>query len=188
MDISPLLLAYEELIARFDQQVRLEAQENCCGRKESACCRQPFDLLLIESMHLSQAINTTLRQEKRQAVIERASTLARRLRELHHRHPALATDQLAAAFPEEMLNCPLLEAGDCLMFADRPPRCRYRAQFTTEEQSREIFQAMADLSQQAYQFLTGKVPPKAQLRFSSADTISGKFVQLYFQAMTGENG
>lgn len=188
LDLSPLLQAYEELIARFDRQVRLEEQENCCGRGDSGCCRQPFNLLLIESMHLSRAINETLHQEQRRAAIARATTLARRLQELHHLHPGLATEALGAEFPEEMLRCPLLEAGECLVFADRPPRCRYRREWTTDKQAREIFRAMAELSRQAYQFLTGQVPGGEDLRFSSADTISGKFVQLYFQAMAEKNG
>jgi len=49
-----------------------------------------------------------------------------------------------------------------------------------------IFQAVAELSQQTFLSLTGEIPPGDNLKFSSADTISGKFVQLYFQAMTGE--
>ncbi len=45
--------------------------------------------------------------------------------------------------------------------------------------------AIDGLSRQAYRTLTGQEPPEAPLCFSSADTISGKFVELYFRAMLG---
>ena len=186
-DVSPLLLVYEDLLARLDQQVQAEEQGLCCGHGDHECCHRPFDLLLIESMHLSGAINRSLRQEQRQQVIERAAELARRLKALHHLRPGLTTDGLAAAFPREPLCCPLLESGECLVFADRPPRCRIWDGGADKGQARELAQAIVELSQKAYQSLTGRIPPGAPLRFSSADTISGKFVQLYFQAMTGEN-
>jgi len=188
MAITELLLAYEALIDRCDQLGAEDRQDVRCGHGDSPCCHQPFELQLIESMHLSQAINKTLRQEQRQAVIERASALAGRLKELHHLHPGLATGVLASVFPEERLTCPLLESGECLVFADRPPRCRDWEGQTDETQYLEMMQALAELSQRAYQSLTGIMSPAESLRFSSADTISGKFVQLYFQAMVAGKG
>ncbi|MBV5316203.1 MAG: dual specificity protein phosphatase family protein [Desulfobulbaceae bacterium] len=188
MDITPLLLAYQQLINRCDQQAAGKAVDLGCGHGDSACCYQPFELLLIESMHLSQAINKTLRQEQRQFVIERAFALASRLKELHHQHPGLTTEALVADFPEERLTCPLLESGECLVFADRPPRCRNWGRLVSEEQYREMVEAVAELSKEAYLSLTGRLAPVENLRFSSADTISGKFVQLYFQAMVSEKG
>ncbi len=187
LDISPLLSAFAELISRFDREIRGNDPALACGRGNSVCCQQPFDLLLIESMHLSAAVNTTLKQQQRQTVIERAFALAQRMKELHHLHPGLTTEALAAAFPGETLPCPLLEEGTCLVFNDRPQRCRSWGRGLDDGQARELFRAIAELSQKAYQSLTGTVPPEEPLRFSSADTLSGKFVQLYFQAMAGEN-
>jgi protein-tyrosine phosphatase len=184
---SPLLLAYEALITRFDQRLRLEEREHGCAPCNRPDCHQPFDLLLIESMHLSRAINQTLRQEQRRLVIGRAVDQARRLQMLRRRHPGLTSAELAQALPREQLQCPLLEAGVCLLFADRPPRCRYGEGGTGNEQSREIMQKFAELSQQAVDSLTGRVLPEEELRFSLADTLSGKFVERYFQAMTKEN-
>lgn len=188
LDASPLLEEYERLTARFDDQLGVSEGQPCCGRGASDCCRQPFDLLLIESMHLSQAINRRLKHEQRQTVIERAFALAAKLKALHHQRPGLGAEALSNAFPEESLQCPLLENGHCLVFADRPPRCRYWDAEGREEQRETLAQAAAHLSRQAYQTLTGCAPPADNLRFSSADTISGKFVQLYFQAMTGTKG
>lgn len=188
MGIAPLLETYAHLIARYDQDMAVPEGQPCCGRDNSPCCRSPFDLFLIESMHLSQAINRSLKQNQRQKVIERAADLARRLKELHHRQPGLATDALAANYPEEVLSCPLLESGQCLVFGDRPFRCRSWNERSGEQRTHAIAREIAALSKQAYQLLTGRTPPAADLRFSSPDTISGKFVQLYFQAMAGQNG
>jgi hypothetical protein len=137
---------------------------------------------------LSQAINRSLKQNQRQDVIDQAFDLARRMKELHHRQPGLTTDALAASFPGESLQCPLLEDGQCLVFSARPPRCRYWDEVLGEIEMQEVVEAVADLSRQAYQALTGRTPPVDELRFSSADTISGKFVQLYFQALNSNNG
>jgi hypothetical protein len=136
-------------------------------------------------MHLSQVINRTLRQKQRQQVIDRALGLAGCLKELHQLHPGLANEQIAATAEGEELTCPLLEEGGCLVFADRPPRCRYWGHAADDERFATLQLAIDGLSRQAYRTLTGQEPPEAPLCFSSADTISGKFVELYFRAMLG---
>ena len=136
-------------------------------------------------MHLSQVINRTLRQKQRQEVIDRAFALAGRLKELHQLHPGLANEQIAAKAKGEDLTCPLLEEGACLVFTDRPPRCRYWNHAADDERLATLQLAIDGLSRQAYRTLTGQEPPAASLCFSSADTISGKFVELYFRAMLG---
>jgi protein-tyrosine phosphatase len=188
LDISSLLQAYATLIARYDQHLPLEERgRHRQDEQERERCCQPFDLLLIESMHLSQAINQTLHQKQRQQVTERALVQARRLRELHCQYPGLATRELAQAFPEEELACPLLESGSCLVAADRPLCCRYGGGGVSDERLQEMRQQVVELSRQAYWALTGREMGEEELRFSLADTISGKFVQLYFQAITQEN-
>lgn len=185
--VDPLLAACRQLMADHDRLLNRTGEERCCGRGQASCCSSPFDLLLIEAMYFSEAINATLKAGQRQEVITRALELTGRLKELHHRQPGLATDALAAAFPEEVLACPLLEQGDCLVFADRPPRCRYWELDPDSEQARHLRESLLALSALAYERLTGQPLPGRQLLFSSADTISGRFVQLYFQAMTTKN-
>ena len=133
-------------------------------------------------------INRTLKHNQRQQVIDRALDLARRLKELHHRHPGFKPAELAAAEPGLDLACPLVEGGECLVFADRPARCRYFDLGVDDARLVTLTRAIDELSLQAYWTLTGQDPPAAPLGFSSADTISGKFVQLYFQAMAKEVG
>ena len=181
--VDTVITAYHDLLARFDEV--WPAAEEGCGRDDHPCCGRPFDLQLIESMHLSQVINRTLRQKQRQEVIDRAFALAGRLKELHQLHPGLANEQIAAKAKGEDLTCPLLEEGACLVFTDRPPRCRYWNHAADDERLATLQLAIDGLSRQAYRTLTGQEPPAAPLCFSSADTISGKFVELYFRAMLG---
>lgn len=185
-DISPLLEAYAQLLSRYQEQVDPGQETACCGQDNHPCCQSPFELYLIESMHLSQIVNRMLAQAQRQEVITRAFDLAGRIKELHHQVPGLGTEALAARFPKEQLTCPLLEEGQCLVFSERPKRCRFWPQ-ESQSHASDIEQATIALSRQAFFMLTGGSGPTEDLRFSSADTISGKFVQLYFQAMTGRN-
>lgn len=187
MDVAPVLHRYQELVARYDRLNPVGDGEDCCGQGNHPCCAHPFDLLLIESIHFSQAINRDLTHVQRRAVVERAIELARHLKELHHHQPGLSTDQLVAGEADGGLICPLVEAGRCLVFTDRPPRCRYWQNRLAADDQTDFDRAVVELSGEAYRILTGGVAPAGELRFSSADTISGKFVQLYFQAMTGRN-
>ncbi|MDY0389813.1 protein-tyrosine phosphatase family protein [Desulfobulbus oligotrophicus] len=183
-DVAPLLAIYAQLLARVEDETSRD--EEVCGQNNHPCCHSPFELHLIESMHLSEVVNRTLPHAQRQAVIDRALVLARHMKELHRQVPGLSTETLAAHFPEENLVCPLLEDGRCLIFTERPRRCLC---WTKDEQSsmRDVEDQVVELSMQAFQILTGSKMSAADLRFSSADTISGRFVQLYFQAMTGKN-
>lgn len=185
-EVSPLLDAYTQLLVRYQEQAGLEQEAACCGQDHHPCCQSPFELHLIESMHLSQVVNRMLSHTQRQEAINRAFDLARRIKELHHQAPGLATDALAVHFANEQLTCPLLEEGQCLVFSERPKRCRFW-HHEEHDHAYDLEQATVALSRQAFYELTGGSVPLGDLRFTSADTISGKFVQLYFQAMTGRD-
>jgi hypothetical protein len=186
-EIPPQIEAYEQLLHDADRQLVAGDTEDCCGRGTSPCCQIPFDLLLIESIHLSQVVNRSLKNIQRQEVINRSSALACRLKELHHQHPGLEYADLAGQVLDEPLTCPLSTETGCLVFADRPPRCRYWHIHEQNPGYRLLSQKIAELSRQAFQALTGQEAPPGDLRFSSADTLSGKFVELYFQVMLQAN-
>ncbi len=182
-DMESLLDEYEQRLGRFDRP-DTAGEADGCGRGDHPCCRTPFELRLIESVHLSQAINRILTQRQRRQVIERALDLADRLKALHHRYPGLAAVELAGVVSTETLHCPLLVEGDCLIYPARPPRCRFLGSAGDDGELEELTRAIAALSIRAFRTLTGQEAPEAELLFSSVDVISGKFVQLYFQAMT----
>lgn len=185
-DMENLLEEYEQLLTRFDR-TETAGEGIGCGRGDHPCCRKPFDLRLIESVHLSQTINRMLTQRQRHQVIEQALDLADRLKALHHHYPGTAAAELAGVVPAENLRCPLLAEGDCLIHAARPPRCRSWEQAWDDGEGVKLTQAIATLSIRAFRTLTGQEAPEAELFFSSVDVISGKFVQLYFQAMIATN-
>lgn len=178
--LPPQLTGYEQLLRQADAHLGAGEGTTVCGQAGSGCCLVPFDLLLIESIHLSQVMNRSLKQEQRQRVIDAAHTLAQRLRQLHHDHPGASYQQLAAS---EVLACPLLGEAGCLVFADRPPRCRYWHLPANTDERQVLESEIAALSGQAFAALTGQQALSEELRFSSADTLSGKFVELYFQVM-----
>nr|WP_321468265.1 dual specificity protein phosphatase family protein [uncultured Desulfobulbus sp.] len=185
-DTSPLINDYTTFVTAVDDQYQIQVPpEACCGTNNSPCCFEPFDLLLIESLYLNQMINQKLSQEKRLAVIERAGAMAKTLKKLRHDSPGMEAAAFAGLCAKEGFRCPLLdENGSCLLFACRPLRCRL---WSTEAQTSlplPISEGIARLSQNAYLALAGIFPPGGNLDFSSVDTMSGKFVQVYYQAMT----
>lgn len=187
-DMPPQLSAYEQLLGEADRHFGRNDDGPACGREQQGCCRIPFDLLLIESMHLSQVMNRNLKTKDRQQVIDRALALAARLKELRHRYPGKSVEALAAIAGDSALCCPLLGPVGCLIFDDRPPRCRYWFIPGEDQDRRMLAREIEALSRQAFFAVTGQQAPAMDLRFSSADTLSGKFVALYFQAMLRANG
>lgn len=180
--LPPQLASYEQLLREADGHFGVGEGDAPCGHVASDCCLVPFDLLLIESIHLSQVMNRSLKHKQRQRVIEAAHALAQRLRQLHHEHPGASYEQLASTSGGE-LRCPLLGEVGCLVFADRPPRCRYWHIPANTEERQALAGEIAALSRQAFAALIRQQAPSEELRFSSADTLSGKFVELYFQVM-----
>lgn len=187
-DIPPQLAAYEQLLQDADHHFGCSKEDSGCGREERGCCQLPFELLLIESMHLSHVVNRSLKNKERQQVIDRAVVLARELKALHHQYPGENVEVLVAATENSALRCPLLGSDGCLVFHERPPRCRYWHLPEESEERRMLAREIAALSRQAFLAITGQQAPSTDLRFSSADTLSGKFVELYFQAMLQVNG
>ena len=128
---------------------------------DTAVCTQPCELQLVEAAYVSHVINSKLSREKRQAVLERA---------------------LNSVAPEKYL-CPLFEEGECLICKWGAVGCRNvndgdqrsRRNVITTKISRDIFFALTD-----------SFPSAASLLFSMVDTVSGRFVQQYFQAMRDE--
>jgi hypothetical protein len=78
------------------------------------------------------------------------------------------------------LSCPLLVDRACVLHADRPLRCRAGLDLTAQNSLRERIRKS---SRCVFLALTGEFSPADGLRFSNFDTVSGRFVQKYFQGM-----
>ncbi len=185
VDLSPWTSEYASLVQEVDHRLCEAGVEQVCGRDLSDCCREPFDLRLIESICLSQAMNRRLTRSQRHEAIERGIALSRAMQELLSEEAG--EEDVVRSWREAGLVCPLAADEGCLLFDQRPIRCRCWSVPEDVVELADIHSALAALSRNVYLALTGSFPPRGELRFSIADTVSGKFVQLYFQAMLQED-
>lgn len=183
VDLSPWLEEYQLLLAELDKRLRAAGVKGECGGQTAACCHEPLELPLIESINLSRAMNRRLSRSQRYAAIERGINLARRTRGIMAGHPGIAGSDFAGLYREAGMICPLSVDNKCLVFEDRPSACRCFPAAGQSLDFGDINEAVISLSRNVYLALTGKFPPAGDFRFSVADTVSGKFVQMYFQAM-----
>ena len=111
---------------------------------------------LVEAVHVNAGLNASLSRADRQAAIERSAGAA--------------------------VRCPLLQDGACKAFEFRPLRCRLKnlpkAQAGRLEAERTP--ALAKASREIYQALTGQFLPEDFPRFSMADAVTGRYVQVFF--------
>ncbi len=124
---------------------------------DTAICSQPFELQLIEAVYVSHVINSQLSREKRNTVLEQALNVPAR----------------------EKYQCPLFEEGNCLIHDRRPLRCRA---IGDGEKKNTLTTITTKLSRDIFLALTESFLSADTLRFSIVDTVSGRFVQQYFQA------
>ena len=189
-DLAPFLAAYRQLVADFDAQLKEQGRLSSCGVAESACCRQPFVIPLIECIHLSQAAGQDLTSRQRQEAIARATRFLDQLRELHHQAVEESDDDgFARRFEAHGLRCPLVVDKACVLASSRPLRCRCWPCSLERHWPDRVVQ-LKQLSAGVYQLLTGSRVDDV-LSFTVADAVSGKFVQKYFQVMlhaVQENG
>ncbi len=188
VDLSPWTGEYASLVQEVDHRLQTAGIDPGCGRDRSDCCREFFDLCLIESICLSQAMNRRLTRSQRHEAIERGIAVGRALQKLRQDGKEGEREDLAHHWRQAGLVCPLAEEGRCLLFDERPIRCRCWSVPEEAVPMEDIRSALAALSRNVYLALTGSFPPSGVLRFTIADTVSGKFVQLYFQAMLQEEG
>ncbi len=163
VDLLPFLHDYESLL-----------EEAGAAELDTTICKQPFEMRLVEAVYVSHVMNSSLSQGKRHAVLDLALEAAALL------------EQEGGGENSMKYVCPLFEEGDCLIGAQRPLRCH---QIQDNGKGTLLDTAAAKLSRDIFLALTGSFPPKGTLHFSIVDTVSGRFVQQYFQVMRdGERG
>ncbi len=131
-----------------------------CGIDNDSCCRRHFKLRFIEAVYLSNRLNRSLASGTRQECISRA--VAR------------------AGGREEPALCPLSVGGACLLAEYRPIGCRLHGMPAGVVDRREVDKTLADISRDVFFALSGVFPAKKELLFSCPDTVSGRFIQSYF--------
>jgi hypothetical protein len=151
------------------------------------CCHDYFEIELIEAVFISHTMNRQLSSDQRAAAIERAGKTAALIKKVQRPEDGSPKDSARRLTAAQALSCPLLVDRVCLLHANRPFRCRFgqcrsSLKMATETQNR-LKEAIHNSSRTVFLALTGVFPPDTGLWFSNFDTVSGRFVQQYFQAM-----
>ena len=157
LDLEPFYADYRALLRQAEDACAARpAPLPRCGLDHARCCDQAFDMTLVEAVHLNSGVNASLSRENRQAAIERSLTPAK--------------------------SCPLLDQGVCAAFALRPLRCRLFDLPPAEAEglAAELAPGLDKASREVYQALTGQFMPEGFPRFSVADAVSGRYVQVFF--------
>lgn len=176
-DLSRLYSRYEHLLEKIDALTSTPSS-SCCVAGVSQECSGTFTLELIEALYLNNKVNISLSAGQRQSVIQQAAGISQE-------QPAdtAETDDTASATarPAPGLICPLRQGDTCLLHRFRPIHCRLTEVTPEPAILAEIHEELAHLSREVFCVLFGQQADQAPPAVSCPDTVSGKFIQLYFQ-------
>ena len=158
-------MEYQAILSTFASHTD---EANSCTIKDERCCHEYFELQLVEAVFVSHSMNLSFTSSTRENVIHTALTLAQRYQDTN-----------------TFSTCPLLQDNCCILAGKRPLHCRT---LKKESDKTEIDSMIDTLSKNVFCALTSSFPPEEKLTFSMLDTISGRFVQHYFQAMLQISG
>lgn len=181
-DLSKFYAHYEQLLIKVDQLVNATSPGSsstcCCTSSDKDLCQHTFSLELIEALYLNNKVNVTLTASQRQAAIARA-----RAEKLPETQPIAES-----GFPpadttdiENSENCPLQDGDVCLLHQFRPVHCRLRHFDGNPEVKEEIQEELRRLSHDVFEALFGQKTSAPLPSVSYRDSVSGKFIQRYFQ-------
>ena len=189
VDLSPFFQEYEAFVQELDEDLKACGGPSLCGDTSDDCCKDYFELQLAESIYLQTKVNATLSQDARQLIMDRAMEylgVMKTVQTLHLRYPCLINENFDSLFAATETWCPLSSGGRCLLYSNRPFRCRWQHTQLSDQRKKEFAAMLTNLSQNIFLALTGTFQPDERLQFSMADTVSGRFVQTCFQAMNNK--
>ncbi len=160
INLSPFFREYEAITNAHTIHENAGCPESLVNGK---CCHEYFELTLVESVYVSHHMNILLSNNRREDLISSAAN-----RSNHH------------AKNQTNFVCPLLCDKHCQIFSKRPIHCR---RLTNGVRKSFINSTLDKLSKDIFFSLTNSFPPEDSSYFSILDTITGRFVQYYFQSM-----
>lgn len=190
VDLSEFFSEYEALVQDVEenfQQSPLAAEQRCgSGTGNNDCCRHYFELRMIEAIYLNNKINQTLSSHARKESIARAVQVFQRLRQIVSQ-TTISGDikEMDSIYAGENLICPLNVSGKCIIYPYRPIRCRNWGVTNNAQENQLISDVLSNISRNVFFALAGVFPEKGELYFSCPDTVSGRFVQIYFNYLAG---
>ncbi|KAF0189958.1 MAG: putative protein-tyrosine [Desulfobulbaceae bacterium] len=183
VNLLPFLQEYDAILHEAETQAT-NAGIDLQALDTDTCCHDYFEIELIEAVSLSHNLNRRLSSEQRTAAMERAGEAASLIKKMARPEDPSRLEAAQRLKADQPLSCPLLLDGACLLHAHRPLRCRAGLNVETQNKLKE---AIHNSSRTVFLALTGEFPPETGLWFSNFDTVSGRFVQQYFQAMIKDN-
>jgi len=185
VDLADFFAEYEALVQDIDEKTAAPAQSEGgpgrCGRESDACCKRHFSIKLIEALYLSNKMNTTMKSTERREAISRAAHVFQRFRALVRDNPSSERqNEMDDLYVLGDLICPLNVDGKCVLYDYRPIRCRLDGLPEDVVDFCLIEDILSNISRNVFFVLSGVFPGKEELLFSCPDTISGRFVQVYF--------
>lgn len=179
-DLDPYFARYEQLLEKVDRLVA-GAATACCG-KDGKSCSKSFSLSLIEALYLNNKVNVSLSSKQRNTVIGQAVGTVQTDEEVAAGKEAEKStrDEKNVATPDA---CPLRQGSQCLLNRYRPVQCRLYGCAVGDKDLYDIYEELELLSEEVFFALFGEEAANyiSLPDVSNRDTISGKFVQRYFE-------
>ena len=184
VDLRVYFSEYEALLDQIDQMAESAPPDDVCGRDTDACCRRYVELQLIEAIYLTAGLNRTLKSDARMEAIEGAVSIHGKIRQLKRRPEELETTERLRTLPEryeaEKILCPLSNVSRCALFPFRPATCRLYGLPEDAVAHLAVPDILSRLSGNVFFAFSGVFLRENALSFTLAETVSGKFVQTYF--------
>ena len=170
VDLALWFNEYEALIHKTDDDIKkivnIEDKDSSCGKGSDQCCMEAFLLPFMEVIYLNNKINRIFSSQQRIEMIETA------VNALKNRHNVKTL-------------CPLNRSSQCLLYKYRPLRCRLFGMEKKIKDTSVLNTILDDLSKNVFVALSGTLWEDHKFEFSIAQTVSGKYVQTYFDLLTG---
>lgn len=190
VDLSSYFQNYNKLTEKVASILKQTENENSprpeCGRETDACCYGYFELSLIEAVYLFNRMNQTVNPDTRETIIRQAVRVQEKIRHLKDEIRSEKSDSEQSwsaykrTFREQNIRCPVNLDSKCLLFDYRPLRCRCVEIDEGTIASLKIEDTLSNLSRHLFWALSGLSLKGDGSYFSVADTVSGLFVQDYF--------
>ncbi len=180
VDLGDFFAEYEGLVTSLEQSMGQTEHAPRCGLESSHGCHRYFDLHLIEAIYLSNKMNKMFTSKQRQEAIKRAVAVQKETREIVRTSQASSKEALASHYLHHELLCPLNVDDRCLLADFRPISCRVHGMSKNYHDPDHIENMLSAISRSVFLALSGIFPGAAPFLSSCSDTVSGRFIQVYF--------
>jgi protein-tyrosine phosphatase/Fe-S-cluster containining protein len=188
VDLGDYFRQYEAVVAQIEDDLlaalKGERHTQRCGRESDLCCRMRVELSLMEAINFNYRLNRHLKVEQRMEAVRRALSISRaaaETTECKQREFNVQANDAALRQKSDASNlCPLSLEKSCLIYNHRPIACRLYGVSDELVEKTGVASVLHRLSNEIFFVYSGFFMKDPPLRFSLPDTISGRFVQIYF--------